>query len=86
MSAEIVHAFSAEAHRLDAEADNVSAQDEGNPAVLVKRELAQAFRNIAQRAQGNDPAQVAAAEAAGAAEGAGGLSVDKTDSETGEPV
>ena len=81
MSAELVHAFQAEAHRLDAEADNLTEQtgeNERDPTSAVNRILAQTLRNLAQRAQGTDPAQAAADEAAASEGAAGGLSVEKT--------
>jgi hypothetical protein len=80
MSAEVVRAFEEEAHRLDAEADNRGA--DAGVRGEVQREIAQVLRNLAHRAQGNDPAAVAAAEQAGAGSG---LAVERTD-EAGNPV
>lgn len=76
MAAEVVGAFEAEAHRLDAEADN---GENGSPE--VKREIAQVLRNLALRAQGTDPAAKSAEDAVAADQAAGGLAVEKT----GEP-
>jgi hypothetical protein len=84
VSAEVVNAFEAEAHRLDAEADNAS---DGGVRGEVQREIAQVLRNLALRSQGTDPAQAAAAEQAAQDSGAGqsGLAVERTD-EAGHPV
>jgi hypothetical protein len=81
VSAEVVRALEAEAHRLDAAHDN----DGGEP--LTKADLAEAFRNLALRTQGTDPAAARAAELAqaDAAAAGGGLAVEKTDAD-GNPV
>jgi hypothetical protein len=90
MSAKIIEAFEAEAHRLDAEADNADPQGADNGRPALQRELAAVLRNLALRSQGTDPAARAAEDFAAADQGnpagGGGLAVDKTDAETGEPV
>lgn len=78
MSAEIINAFEAEAHRLDAEADN----GKGTTAT-VQHELAKVLRNLALRGQGLDPAGVAAQEEAGGTQS--GLAIERTD-ESGKAI
>ena len=79
MSAEVIQAFEAEAHRLDAEADNMGTAKADQPAREMKHELAKTLRRLAQRSQGFDPAQVAAEEDAGGAQS--GLAVERTDAD-----
>lgn len=77
MSAEVIAAFEAEAHRLDAEADNAATTDQGGVEPMIKHEIADVLRNLAQRSQGLDPAGVAAQEEAGGTQS--GLAVERTD-------
>jgi hypothetical protein len=78
MSAEAANAASQMSHKLA-----VESEQEGNPTKsYVKRALSEAFYEFALRVQGIDPAQLAAREQAGAAQG---LSVQRTD-EQGNPV
>jgi hypothetical protein len=77
MSAELVNALEAEAHRLDAEGENAATTDQGSTEPMVKYELAQTLRNLAQRVQGKDPAQVAAEAEAGGTQS--GLASERTD-------
>lgn len=83
MSAEVIQAFEAEAHRLDAEADNAATTDQGGAEPMIKHEIAQVLRNLAHRSQGKDPAAVAAEEEAGGAQS--GLAVERTD-ESGKVI
>lgn len=81
MSAEVIQAFEAEAHRLDAEADNLGTEEQLSRD--VKHEIARVLRNLAHRSQGKDPAAVAAEEEAGGAQS--GLAVERTD-ESGKVI
>jgi len=89
MSAKIIGAFEAEAQRLDAEADNMGTGKADAADREMRHVLASTLRRLAQRSQGLGPAAVAAGDYAAADQGnppGGGLAVEKTDSETGEPV
>ena len=85
MPAELVNAFEAEAHRLDAAADNADPDGKGKSShkAQVQREVAEVLRNLGQRVQGIDPALAAAEAEAGGTQS--GLAVERTDAD-GNPV
>lgn len=86
MSAEVSNALEQRAHQLDAEADKGDGEPRAHPSLL--KFLASEYRHLSLMVQGKDPAAEEAARQAAEQTGPGGdgLTVERTDEATGEPV